>query len=134
MPATTTDIRAEIRLANDALEAHFARGDAGGVAGMYTSSGEIFPTGMEPIRGWAGIKEFWQGAIDTGLARVELKTRDVEALGDTAIELGMFTLLGANGELLDRGKLLVIWKKEQGAWRIQKDLWNTSIPASAPPS
>lgn len=132
MSATATDIRAEIRFVNGALEANFARGDAGGVASIYTTDGEIFPTGMEPIRGWAGIKDFWQNAMDAGLTTVELKTRDVEALGDTAIELGMFTLLGEGGRLLDRGKLLVIWKKQRGEWRIQKDLWNTSIPAPAP--
>jgi ketosteroid isomerase-like protein len=103
MLTTTTSIRDEIRHANDTFEASFARGDAAAIARLYTSTGVLLPTGMEPIEGAAGIQAFWQGAMEMGIKQVKLKTRDVEELEDTAIELGTYTLFSENGQQLDQG-------------------------------
>ncbi|MBC6606912.1 SgcJ/EcaC family oxidoreductase [Hymenobacter sp. BT188] len=128
---TTTSIGAEIRRANDIFEASFERGDAAAIAALYTPDGSLLPTGMEPIQGAAGIQSFWQGAIDMGIKRVKLKSREVEELQDTAIELGTYTLFGSDGQQMDQGKYLVVWKEQDGKWRLHQDIWNTSIAAAA---
>ena len=123
MPTTATSVRDEIRRANATFEA--------AIAALYTSAGVLLPTGMEPIRGAAGIAAFWAGAMKMGIARVKLDTQDVEELSDTAIELGHYRLFGAEGQPLDHGKYLVVWKEQQGQWRLHQDIWNTSQPAPA---
>ena len=132
MLSTATSVRAELRRANDTFEATFKRGDAAGMAALYTAAGMLLPTGTGPIEGAAGIQAFWQGAMDMGLAQLHLHTHEVEELTDTAIELGHYALLGPNEQPVDEGKYLVVWKEEHGQWKLHRDIWNSSLPAPAP--
>ena len=131
MPTLATSISTEIRHANDAFEAAFERSDAAAIANLYTPNGLLLPTGMNAIQGSAGIEAFWQGAMEMGIKRVKLDSQDVEELTDTAIELGHYTLFGPNDQLLDQGKYLVVWKEQQGQWKLYQDIWNSSMPAPA---
>ena len=132
MLTTATSVRDEIRRANDTFEATFKRGDAAGIAALYTRTGMLLPTGHGPIEGPAGIQAFWQGALDMGLKQLTLNTQEVEELSDTAIELGHYALLGPNQQPVDEGKYLVVWKEDDGQWRLHRDIWNSSRPAPAP--
>jgi ketosteroid isomerase-like protein len=38
---------------------------------------------------------------------------------------------GAEGNVLDRGKYVVVWQREQGQWRIHRDIWSTSLTPEA---
>ncbi len=126
---TDTSVRAEIRRMNDALEAGFVNGDPAAITGLYTDEAEIFPTGSAPIKGKTAIQSFWQKALDGGVKRSKVTTMSLDELGDTAIEIGHYTMFGANEQQLDEGKLLVVWKKQDGQWRLHRDIWNTNLPA-----
>ena len=129
MPTIATGVSDEIRRANATFEANFERGDAAAIATLYTSNGILLPTGMNAIEGAAGIQAFWQGAMEMGIKRVKLDSKDVEELADTAIELGNYTLFGDNGQQLDQGKYLVVWKEQMGQWKLYQDIWNSSMAA-----
>jgi hypothetical protein len=49
-------------------------------------------------------------------------------VGDTAHEVGQYELLDAAGKTLDRGKYVVLWKKEGGRFKLHRDIWTTSMP------
>jgi len=68
--------------------------------------------------------------MDAGVKGVKLVTLEVEARGDTANEVGTYALTGEGGKQLDNGKYVVVWKLEGGQWKIHRDIWNTSVPAS----
>ena len=125
----TSSIRDEIRRVNDTFEENFERGDAAGMASLYTPNGELLPAGAGLIQGAAGIQAYWQGAMEMGLKQLKLKTRDVEELSETAIELGTYTLFGANEQPVDQGKYLVVWKEQAGQWKLHQDIWNSSMAA-----
>lgn len=120
-------LRQEIESANRAFEATFARGDAEGMASLYTRNGQLLPTGSRIVSGREAVAGFWQGAFDMGLTRAELETVEVEGRGDTAVEVGRYTLSGAGGQVMDRGKYIVVWKQEDGQWKLHRDIWNTSV-------
>ena len=130
MIATATPVATEIRRANDLFEASFERSDAAALASLYTPDGVLLPTGMDTIQGTAGIQAFWEGAMAMGIKQVQLHTQDVEEMVDTAIELGHYTLLGADSQTIDQGKYLVVWKQQEGQWKLHQDIWNSSLPAS----
>jgi hypothetical protein len=46
-----------------------------------------------------------------------------------AIEIGRYSLLGANETLMDHGKYLVVWKRFDAQWKLHRDIWNTSVAA-----
>jgi ketosteroid isomerase-like protein len=64
-----------------------------------------------------------------GIAKVQLATDDVEGEGDTAWECGRYVLETADGQVADRGKFLVIWKRVDGNWHLHRDMINTNLPA-----
>jgi ketosteroid isomerase-like protein len=67
--------------------------------------------------------------MDMGIKEAKLEIVEVEGHGDTAIEGSTFTLHGEGGQLLDRGKYIVIWKREEGQWKLHRDIFNSSMPA-----
>ncbi len=120
-------IRQAIDQANRRLEATFKTGDVRAVSSLYTDDAILLPTGSEPLQGTASIADFWQAALLMGISEVKIETHELDAHGATAIELGEYTLRGADGEQIDRGKYIVIWKLLQGEWKLHRDIWNTSL-------
>ena len=125
-----TRVTSSLQDATQAVNAQFldaiARGDAQALANTYTEDGELLPPGSPEIRGRDAIRAYWQGAIDMGIARAEMTSRELAGVGEDAYEMGQFRLYGANGELLDEGKFIVVWRLEHGEWRWHRDIFNSS--------
>jgi uncharacterized protein (TIGR02246 family) len=102
--------------------------DAAALAKLYTRGGQLLPPTSELVTGRDAIQAFWQGALDMGLAQARLETVEVEGHRDTAIEVGKYTLLAADGQVADAGKYIVIWKIEGRSWKLHRDIWNNSLP------
>jgi ketosteroid isomerase-like protein len=126
------ETRNAIAAANRIFMSAFARGDAAGLAALYTATAQLLPTHSEPVTGTQAIRTFWQTVIDMGIKEGTLETLELEDHGDTAHEVGRYTLRGEAGQVLDRGKYVVIWKREGGQWKLHRDIWNSSLPASPP--
>lgn len=127
--STAVDPRSAIEAANRRFMEAFGRGDAAAVSRLYTSSAQLLPAHSDFVAGIGAIQSFWQGAMDMGLEEAVLETIELEAHGDTAHEMGRYTLKVAGGEVADAGKYLVIWKQEGGTWKLHRDIWTTSQPA-----
>ncbi len=56
---------------------------------------------------------------------------EVDELGTTVIECGNYGLKGENEAALDCGKYIAVWKKEGGAWKLHRDVFNTDMAAPA---
>jgi uncharacterized protein (TIGR02246 family) len=122
------DARQQIEKANAQFMAAVARGDAKAVAAMYTKGAQVFPPNQPLVQGHANIETFWRATLDSGIKAIDLKTREVEACGDTIIETGAATVFGEGESVIDEGKYVVIWKREGGHWRLHRDCWNSSRP------
>ena len=125
---SASDVRQEIEAANRRFIEAFRRRDADAVAACYTSGAQLLPSNSDVIAGTAQIAGFWRGAIDAGIADVRLETEEVEPRGDLAVEVGRYALAGADGGQIDRGKYLVVWRREGGGWKLHRDIWTTSLP------
>jgi len=126
----TSDVRTQIESVNAQIGNAFKRGDATALAGFYTSGAELLPAHSDFVRGSSAIRAFWQSAIDTGLTGASLETIDVEGHGDTAIEIGRYRLVAAGGVVADHGKYIVVWKNDNGTWKLHRDIWTTSQAAA----
>ena len=129
MTTQTTNIRDDIRKADDVFEKVFNQGDAAGIAELYTNDGMLLPTGSDFVQGKEAIRNFWQGAINMGIKEAKLDIVEVEVQGNVVVEVGHYQLKGAGGEVLDQGKYIVIWKQEGAQWKLHRDIWNTSRTA-----
>lgn len=122
----TQPIAQQLRSCNDAFEAAFQQQNSARLAAFYTPDGVLLPPGSPEIGGTEAIQQFWQGVMNMGVARAKITTVTAEDLGDTAIEQGQFVLSGADGNQLDHGKYMVIWKRTGDQWHLHQDIWNSS--------
>lgn len=110
----------------------FNAGDAAGVAALYDDAGQILPPMQDQVDGKAKIQEFWQGAMAAGVKSATFEVLEVHAAGDLATEVGRYVMKNAEGQTLDHGKYIVLWKKQKKSWVILRDIWNSSaMPAAA---
>jgi uncharacterized protein (TIGR02246 family) len=126
---TSSEVRNAIAAANEKFMAAISSGDAAGVAALYTENGQVLPPNGDFVTGQQAIETFWQAVMDMGIKEAKLKIVEVGDHGDTATEVSEFALLGEAGQVLDKGKYIVIWKQEDGQWKLHRDIFNSSMPA-----
>jgi uncharacterized protein (TIGR02246 family) len=129
------DVRAAIEAQNRAFGEAVRAGDTAAIGSLYTADGAVLPPNAARASGREAITEFWSGVLASGVANAVLTTEEVAfAGGDTASEIGSALLSAKDGSALDEGKYIVVWKHEDGAWRLHRDIWNSNrSPASAAP-
>jgi uncharacterized protein (TIGR02246 family) len=127
-PSRAADVRAAIESANARFSALAAQGDAAALANLYAKDGAVMPAGSEPVRGTQAIARFWQSALASGVAGIDLKTVEVYGEGTTAAEVGEYALRDKAGKVLDRGKYIVIWRNQDGQWKLLRDMFSTNVP------
>lgn len=118
--------RAHIDEALVKFAAAFNAGDAATVASLYTEDAALFPPGADRIDGRAAIQTFWQGAIESGMKITDLRAVEVEATGDMAGEVGVFTATvpGETGPTTVDGQYIVVWKRTGHTWQLHRDIYN----------
>jgi uncharacterized protein (TIGR02246 family) len=125
--AQARDIKADIDAANAKFVAAFTKGDAAGVAQLYTDQATALPPGAPMAKGRAAIQAFWQGAIQSGLKNVSLKALQVDQFGSAAREIGQFSLDSTDAQKQTvhvEGKYVVLWRRVRGNWKLDTDIWN----------
>jgi uncharacterized protein (TIGR02246 family) len=122
MAVANTALQQRITEAGNTLD----RGDADGMGALYTEDGQLLPPGSDVVTGHGPISAFWRGVFESGIETVELSPVEVEDHGSTAIEIGRFKLGDVSGQSVDEGKYIVIWKQEDGEWRLHRDIWNSN--------
>jgi uncharacterized protein (TIGR02246 family) len=114
-----TAIAAQSKAFMDAM----ARADAGAVAQVFTADAKLMVSGVDgEIGGRDAIEAFWQSALNGGLKELRLTTVELDGEGPMRVESGTYQALGAGSSELGRGRYLLIWKKEGGAWKILRDV------------
>jgi ketosteroid isomerase-like protein len=102
-----------------------ANGKFDAIGSIYTKGARVLPPGAPMmVKGQDAIKGFWKAAIAAlGVTGAKLTTVDAEMAGDTVVEIGAAELeLGAKGTA--SAKYIVHWKREDGRWLWDKDIWN----------
>ena len=132
---------ASVRQAIDANLAQFAdalkRGDAEGLAALYTEDAVQLNANLPPWEGNAAIKQAFTGFFSSmTITDAKFTTHDIIISGDHAIERGTYTVRlhpksGGGNEITDSGKSLAVWKRQaDGSWKILRHI--ASPNAAAP--
>lgn len=124
--AQTDKSRIEIENVNKKFVEAFAKKDTQSIGNLYAENAKVFPPNGAIVEGRKNIQDFWKGAIDSGIAKFELTTTEFEKAGNTAYEVGNYTLFNADGKSIDDGKYIVIWKKIGKNWFLFRDIWNSN--------
>ncbi|RYY13811.1 MAG: DUF4440 domain-containing protein [Chitinophagaceae bacterium] len=115
--------RAGIQAANKTFMELLTKGDSAGIANLYTDDAKLLFPDAPPIVGKAAIQSVFGGIIRSGVTRVELITKEVfgtEELVGEEEEVNIYV----GDKIVAEDKALVLWKKENGQWKLFRDMTN----------
>ena len=125
-------IRAQVAAFNTAVAAY----DSLAVGALYAQDAVLLPPNQERLVGTAGIRQFFAGLQQLNVSMAITPTVIVVAAsGDIAMEEGTWALsmpLPDGSTFNDNGKYLVAWKKVDGTWLMERDIWNSDNAPPAP--
>src|SRR5436190_4218075 len=114
-------VREKIEQVYQKMEQAFFRGDAEGVASIYTDDAEWMVPGAPPIKGREAITQAWKAVIGPGGNTVRVNVSEVQEAGNWAYDVGAFKTTGPDGVLLNSGKYIVIWQQQpSGDWKTHR--------------
>jgi proline iminopeptidase len=102
------------------------------LATIYATDATIMGPGSPPISGQKAIASFWHTVSKRGMHTIELQFIDLEQSGDKLIAKGKYVMNNKQDEVIDIGKFIAIYKKEKNKWRLQTDMFNTSMETRSP--
>ena len=112
-------------------------GNAAKVTSLYTADATFMPPNEAAIRGSAGIQGWFQKQMDQGPAKLTLSPTESRISGDLAFETGNYTLSAkpkTGPPVNDKGKYIVVLRKDGTTWKISHDIFNSDLPPPPPPA
>lgn len=119
--------KTEIEEANKNFMELFAKGDSVGLANAYTVDGKMMMAAAPSVVGRAKIQTAWHSMMSSGLTKAVLKTENIYGTEDLLAEEGLATLFVKNNTVAEE-KYIVLWKKEDGKWKLFRDIFNSNLP------
>jgi ketosteroid isomerase-like protein len=121
-------LRSSIENINSSFEEAFRSGNIDNLSEFYTSDAQLMFPGAPAFTGVDQIMAYWHGAVNAGVSNVKLQTTDVSGSANEAIECGLYTIFVGDNVAVDKGKYIVIWKKEGNNLKVFRDISNSDNP------
>jgi uncharacterized protein (TIGR02246 family) len=123
--------KAEIEASNKVFMDLVAKGDSVGLANSYTTDAKFMNAGVPAVSGRANIQNAMSEIVKSGITKVDIRLKEVFGTEDLIAEEGELTLYVKDKAVAEE-KYIVLWKKEDGKWKLFRDIFNSNLPA--PPS
>ena len=110
-----------------AFSGYVVAGDAEALGRAYTQDASIFPGGSDILKGRAAIEKYWTPREDRKIVYHKVSPEEIRILHDEAYDYGYYegrTQKADGTEVSWKGKYVIIWKLEEGEWKIFLDIWN----------
>lgn len=120
-------VKAHIIKMNESYSERFLTNDTGYYKIRYCSDASVLCPGVPAVTGLDAIIQFFYGdGTNTG-AKIELPVGSVYGNEDLVVEEGTYNFPDGKGGSLDKGKFIALWKKEDGTWKLYREIWNTDL-------
>lgn len=121
-----TVAKKEIEEANRNFMELVAKGDSVGLANSYTVDAKFMSAGAPAVKGRANIQHAMSEIVKSGITKVDLRMKEVFGIADLIAEEGELTLY-VKDEVVAEEKYIVLWKKEDGKWKLFRDIFNSNL-------
>lgn len=119
----------EIELANKEIISSILKGDSVAAANCYSKDGKLMVNNGKSITGKENIASFW-GPFSKIAGDLTLTTIEIWGDENCISEEGAYEIKSKEGKSVDMGKYIVIWKKEDGKWKLHRDISNSDLPVT----
>lgn len=108
-----------------------AAGDSATITSLYHSEAQILAPNMPIMTSRNAIGAMARKIPQMGIKKFTLQTTELMNAGEYLTETGTYEM-GDGSITFDKGKYIVLWKKEGDQWKLYRDIWNSDIPVPAP--
>jgi len=123
---SSANIKAAIEKINSRYYELFKNKDMA-IVTLYTDDACLMPANTTAIRGKEALSKDFKDTYNAGsIHGVKFSTTDVFGNGDAYVtEEGTWQVFDSNGQVIDAGKYLKLWKKTNVGWKIFRDVFNS---------
>jgi ketosteroid isomerase-like protein len=107
---------------NTKFSEQIKNGDSIALASHYSTDAAILLPKSEPIKG-KDILSAWGSMLRAGTEDISFQTIDLAGNDDFLIETGYIITKGSENNI-NKSKYLVVWKKQNGEWKLYRDMVN----------
>jgi len=123
--------RKEIDSANRNFMDLIRKGDSVGLANAYTVDAQMMAPNAPAAAGRKNIQTMISYLLNMGVGSLGFTTTGLWGDENMLIEEGIDSAMSKDGKVIDKGKYIVLWKKEEGKWKLFRDCFNSDWPAPA---
>jgi ketosteroid isomerase-like protein len=96
---------------------------------MYTSDAKFMVEHMPTASGGSAIQSAFAGMFAAmGTPSLTLTANEVSGTEEMVSEVGTYSMTDKSGKEFDKGKYIVLWKMEDGKWKLHRDIFNSDRP------
>ena len=114
----------EIKQSNQLFNEAFSKGDSAAMVALYHSEAKIYPPNGSTLNQRSEMGHMITAIPSMGIKSATLTTTEVLGSGDLLIETGIYEMSDGT-KAVDTGKYMVVWKKENGKYKMYRDIWNS---------
>jgi ketosteroid isomerase-like protein len=127
----SVDYKAVINETNKQFTSAALKGDSAAFVSLYHPDAQIFPPNGEMVIP-RQMGSMMAGFQKMGVTSFDLQTKEIfEGDDDVVTEVGTYTMSDGK-KFNDKGKYIVVWKKDGDKWKLYRDIWNSDNPPPPP--
>jgi ketosteroid isomerase-like protein len=119
--------KAHIIKMNDSYSERFMTNDTAYYISRYCKDAQIYSPGMPAVMGRDSIINFFYQNGANKEAKIELPAGNIYGNEELVVEEGTYNFPDGKGGSVDKGKFIALWKKEEGVWKLYREIWNTDL-------
>ena len=120
-------VKAHISKMNESYSERFMSNDSTFYADRYCIDARVYSPGMPAVTGRDSIRSFFYNNGNNKEAKIELPAGNIYGNEELVVEEGIYNFPDGKGGSVDKGKFIALWKKENGNWKLFREIWNTDL-------
>ena len=133
-PAFATTVRspdeAAVKAVTESWGASFARGDLKAISHLYTDDAKLLPPNDTAVSGRPAILAWFEKNLRPAMpASLKFSRYEIYGGGDAATSVSELEMYDGKGHVVERGKQTIVLIKQNGRWKIHRDMWSDNAPA-----
>jgi ketosteroid isomerase-like protein len=121
-------VKSHILEMNKTYSKRFTTNDSLFYVERYCRDAEVYCPSLPAVRGREAIRRFFYGNGSNTETVIELPAGNFYGNDQLVVEEGSYHFPDGKGGSVDKGKFMAIWKKEDGQWKMYREIWNSDLP------
>jgi len=120
---------AAVKAVTETWGATFARGDLAEISKLYTEDAKLLPPNEAPVSGRTAILAYFEKNLRPVMpASIRFTSYEIYGGGGAATSVSRMEMYDAKGRVVERGKQTIVLLRQDGRWKIHRDMWSDDTP------